>query len=416
MGRCYNYQPQQTVAGVTALGSPEMIPADPIHVPFGSMSRYPPPVSRAVEPARTNSRRSEVIPRAYRRTPLLPVEPKIRTNLPRPLCRTTCQAYAHSLARLANNSTYCPDGDFKLTTSRLTRLATIFNLCEAPLPFGGHDHVNSCVNGLANERDTCGYGDLLSQCALCPSQMNTSTCLNLSLRGNLTDAASANLTTTTTKTRRPNPALEGLRHKNQELLIATIILGCILGLLLLSGLALLWKRRMARGAAQAESRMRSKDSGDGGSEGAPLTGEKLESNHGSSEPPYPPTSNLNFSVTDRAVEAFGILGDWFRRAGFRFKSGYTELRHRLDRPAATSGPSDKYRFNGMTGLPSELGLSLSEFPEAATYENILPERLLTDYRAPPSREEIGQQLIASRQDGDGHCVGVFSGGDGLETS
>ncbi|OBR12505.1 SH3 domain-containing protein [Colletotrichum higginsianum IMI 349063] len=181
-------------------------------------------------------------------------------NLPaansRPVCADTCAEFAQSEALLTSDSSLCGNPGSNL----MNQIRADFTNCALPA-----DSLSSsnCIQGIANERDNCGYGNsTVGLCSYCASGGINSTdtcCYNSNIDERCAGVTLPSIFPTMTfapptATATPTPSSTAAAAAAAGLsggAIAGIVIGSVAGALLLAGLiyaCILLARRRRRGS------------------------------------------------------------------------------------------------------------------------------------------------------------------------
>ncbi|KAI0171838.1 hypothetical protein GGR52DRAFT_443875 [Hypoxylon sp. FL1284] len=155
----------------------------------------------------------------------------------RPLCADSCAQYAESEAYLATDTDLCPS----TSDGRQDQIRADFVNCALPAKSLSS---SSCIQGVANEPDNCGYnGSLVGLCSYCASGGINSTdtcCYNSDIANRCAGVSLPAITTTMTfptptpsETAGPSPAPASSSKGLSGGAIAGIVIGSVAGLGLL---------------------------------------------------------------------------------------------------------------------------------------------------------------------------------------
>lgn len=85
---------------------------------------------------------------------------------PPPLCQSTCFNYTQSVELITDNTDMCPN--------QVEQADQLVNLNSSCIYWSGLNGTTSCINGLANEPNNCGFDTTSNACAYC--ELNSDTC------------------------------------------------------------------------------------------------------------------------------------------------------------------------------------------------------------------------------------------------
>ncbi|KAI2624210.1 hypothetical protein GGR54DRAFT_565960 [Hypoxylon sp. NC1633] len=160
----------------------------------------------------------------------------------RPLCADSCAHYAESEAYLAADTSLCPSS----FTGRQDQIRADFVNCALP---ADSLSSSSCIQGIINEPDNCGYGDsTIGLCSYCSSGGINSTdtcCYNSNVEARCANVVLPSVTPTMTfstptpsatasNSATPVPAASAGNGGLSGGAIAGIVIGSVAGLLLLA--------------------------------------------------------------------------------------------------------------------------------------------------------------------------------------
>ncbi|KAJ2780924.1 hypothetical protein H4R18_003171 [Coemansia javaensis] len=190
----------------------------------------------------------------------------VRASAPKPLCRSTCEAWIGSLRTIASNTTLCQPNR---GINREASLDSLRAKCDMAMYNGAPGH---CVDGEANELKTCalGYQRVEDWCKYCDYARDyVDACASVGVRvgegsGSGSEDGSPNDGGSVSSGDRLLAELSRRRRQERAFRIAAVVLGIAAGTCLAALLALLAVgRRRRRRAGTAAGRPRNESSHSG---------------------------------------------------------------------------------------------------------------------------------------------------------